>query len=1121
MAANCNIIRDGKGTPVAVEASNGKMSGLFVSLVDKFQNPELALKVYLTSRTKDFNNDVLTPIKQRGKVITKKVTSPIKKGGAELIFAPRVNPFTEEDTGQIELVLVKTNPEERGQGFAKQAINDFIDYADSVGKPTYLTVSPREIGVTEEGLIKLYQSFGYELLDTGFEMVRPVGNRTLPEVTEGLDENGEPTMDVLLNYIDNRSELIDEVDETFGVDVATNIDEEIDKIKQDLFRINSEELAKNERGEPAFQDAEMEEYRRLGKRRKELELYKEGKFSAYDAIREVVVKLDNLNKPFQKEVGTKFYPRKGTVLKGEKIRESEDLGGIYETDVSGYLFRGVSLEDYNRIKETGFIDTDLRGVISTEEGTNLAYSAGTAFNYLPDNAEGVVMVIDVSDKTGLFQIGADDYVRASKPIPFSDVKMVTTPSIGGAYTAIKGGKTSPVKIKTVVHKKEGLTKAEIAEYKNIMMGLRVMSTSDLSQKLKAGFMPEGYFNPTRESLAATKLYNAEEITDILTNSDLQDTIKSTFYKLTNLDGEVLNDGYFDENFLVVKNGNKNGIGKFELANPYLVEKEAVEVLGGINTRADFEDVLFNDDRVEMLRPIYLETQGTKEDLFMKFRDFKKLGVITYEEGQLSSKLNNTREYMEQVLTEPETTLLEENLNYLIQLEGIVFEENPDAVEKITKEVFKELTNIGMDVTNYEDIKQGKSVADLKNFLGSVFNFITTETPQAFDNMVGSYNEFFEVNSDFKFKNVPIAENISASNSFVLETGVSEIELFNKAGLIPIGPNVYKRISKSTPLDEVYEAVYTNTITNGYNNILSDEAVRPTGYDSDGTLNLSKIMDPSNKDAIIQDMKAYIQTQIAEIYVGGENINQEDLERYALMFNYINRSSDLNKFKVKPILDSEYSTFMSGIKNQGYLQTDFIADFNKKMLKEKAKDSVEFEEFYSNFEIDNVGIRLVNSDPVSLSKIGKYLEANQDLVNYMKLHKQGIDLDPQPIQDPVRDDTFLRNYYVNFPTQVKTFTGNYAELSKATILADTKQPFIRLNKGIFELITAVGSKGVYGRLNTQDGLFNVYDETLEPPTMDVDISEIYAIEANFDTEVELTNLYSEEEKDQIDNEHDNC
>lgn len=883
MAANCNIIRDGKGTPVAVEAPNGKMSGLFVSLVDKFQNPELALKVYLTSRTKAFSNDALTPIKQRGKVVTKKIISPIKKGGAELIFEPRVNPFTEEDTGQLELVLVKTNPEERGQGFAKQAINDFLDYADSIGKPTYLTVSPRESGVTEEGLIKLYKSFGYELLETGFEMVRPVGNRTLPEVTEGLDENGEPTMSVLLNYIDNNSELLNE----------------------------SEEVTRE------------------------------------------------------------------------------------------------------------------------------------------------------------------------------------------------------------------LSKEEISEYKDIMMGLRVMSTSDLTQKLQAGFMPEGYFNPTRESLAATKLYNAEEITDILTNSDLQDSIKSTFYKLTNLDGEVLNDGYFDENFLVVKNGNKNGIGKFELANPYLVEKEAVDVLGGINTRADFEDVLFNDDRVEMLRPIYLETQGTKEDLFMKFRDFKKLGVITYEEGQLSSKLNNTREYMEQVLTEPETTALEDNLNYLIQLEGIVFEENPDAVEKITKEVFKELTNIGMDVTNFEEIKQGKSIADLKNFLGSVYNFITTETPQAFDNMIGSYNEFFEVNSDFKFKNVPIAENISASNSFVLETGVSEVELFNNAGLIPIGPNVYKRISKSTPLDEVYEAIYTNTITNGYNNILSDEAVRPTGYDSDGTLNLSKIMDPSNKDAIIQDMKAYIQTQIAEVYVGGENINQEDIERYVLMFNYINRSSDLNKFKTKPILDSEYSTFMSKITNQGYLQTDFIADFNKKMLKEKAKGSIEFEEFYSNFEINNVGIRLVNSDPVSLSKIGKYLEGNQDLVNYMKLHKQGVDLDPQSSQDPVRDDTFLRNYYVNFPTEVKTFTGSYAELSKATILADTKQPFIRLNKGIFELITAVGSKGVYGRLNTQDGLFNVYDETLEPPTMDVDISEVSAIEANFDTEVELTNLYSEEEKDQIDNEHDNC
>lgn len=879
--ASCNIIRDDKGTPVSTEAPNGKRSILFDSLMNKIQNPRQALNAWLVSRTKEFNESVINPIKQRGKKVTEEVYSPIRVQNSELIFEPRINPFTGEDTGQIELVLVKTNPEDRGQGLAKKAIGKFLDYADSIGKPTYLVISPREAGVSEKGLIKLYESFGYEMMDTGFEMVRPAGNRSLPEVLEGMDENGEPKMEVLLNYIDSSSEA---------------------------------------------------------------------------------------------------------------LSQNEDIN---------------------------------------------------------------------------------------------------------------------------------IPKEDVAEYKDIMMGVRVRSTNDLTQKLKSGFMPDGYFNPTRESLAAVKIYNAEEITDILSNSELQDRIKTFIYKLTNLDGEVLNDGYVDENFLVVKDGTKNSIGKFKLANPYLVEKQAINILGGISTRAEFEDVLFNNDEVEMLRPIYLETQGTSEDLFMKFKDFKKIGVISYEGGQLTSKLNNTREYMEQVLTEPETTLLEENLDYLIQLEGQVFEENPEAISKLTKEVSKELLNIGMDVTDLDNVMQGKSIAEFKEFLSSIYDFITTETDQAFDNMVGNYNQFFGVNNDFTFKNVPIRENVSANNSFFLETESSDIELFNNTGLIPIGPNVYKRVSKSTTLEELYNRVYTNTITNGYNNILSDEAVRPTGYDSDGSLNLSKIMDPSNKDAIIRDMKAYIQTQISDIFVGEENISQEDLERYALMFNYLNRSSDFDKFKGKPVLDSEYSTYVSKIDNQQYLKTDFIADFNKRALAEKAKDSLEYKEFYSNFEINNVGIRLLNNDPVSLSKISKYLENNQDLVNYMKLHKQGVDLAPEVVKDPIRDDVFLRNYYANFPQEVDVFKGSYNELSQGTIIAETKEPFIRTKAGLYELITGVGSKGVYGKLNTENGLFKTYSETLPPPTLDIDISEISAIEANLNSEIELNNLYSQEEKDQIDNEHDNC
>ena len=224
------------------------------------------------------------------------------------------------------------------------------------------------------------------------------------------------------------------------------IDNQIKELELKRTKLNEAEYQKDKRGEESYSKEFISNNDKLRDEVNRLKSLKEGKVPAFKQRQTVENELNNLNKPFEFEVGNKFYPRKGTVAKGVKVSDDENLGGIYETKVEGYLFRGVSLEDYNRIKDRGFVDTDLRGAISDKEGINLAQDASTAFNYLPEGVEGVVMAIKVSDKDGLFMIGADDYVRSSKPIPFSDVKFVTSPSIEGRYTLIKEGESTDITI---------------------------------------------------------------------------------------------------------------------------------------------------------------------------------------------------------------------------------------------------------------------------------------------------------------------------------------------------------------------------------------------------------------------------------------------------------------------------------------------------------------------------------------------------------------------------------------------------------------------------------------------------------------------------------------------------
>jgi hypothetical protein len=140
--------------------------------------------------------------------------------------------------------------------------------------------------------------------------------------------------------------------------------------------------------------------------------------------------LESLNKgvPTQIEQGL-FGPRDTgrRWKKGKKIADSDALGDKFEAELTGgVLFRGVTKEDWERIQNQGYIDTDGRGVISPEEEINLSTSVVTAETYIPHGKQGVVLAIDPNG-LDLFMIGADDYLRASGRIPIDNVVKVSGP----------------------------------------------------------------------------------------------------------------------------------------------------------------------------------------------------------------------------------------------------------------------------------------------------------------------------------------------------------------------------------------------------------------------------------------------------------------------------------------------------------------------------------------------------------------------------------------------------------------------------------------------------------------------------------------------------------------------
>jgi hypothetical protein len=312
----------------------------------------------------------------------------------------------------LELDKIIVTEDQRNTGVGSNVMREVIDFANKKGLTIALTPSTSYGATSIDRLKGFYKGLGF------------VENK-------GINKDFTTKQSMLkLPEVKGRESKI-------PVTIPADLDQQIDELKVRIEAESVLEFEKNEAGKEAYTEKFFDKYQGLKDKLKTLELLKEGLVPVYYERVELSEKLNELNKPFMKEVGNEFYPREGTVKKGKKIKEDKDLGGIFEVDADGYLFRGVSRADFNRILSTRFIDTDLRGTISEKEGINLAPNASTAFNYLPEGVEGVVMAIKVDKDMDLFMIGADDYVRSAKPIPYQNVKVVTTPSIEGRYLEIK------------------------------------------------------------------------------------------------------------------------------------------------------------------------------------------------------------------------------------------------------------------------------------------------------------------------------------------------------------------------------------------------------------------------------------------------------------------------------------------------------------------------------------------------------------------------------------------------------------------------------------------------------------------------------------------------------------
>jgi len=267
----------------------------------------------------------------------------------EVEIYDEVNDTSDTITNGVKIELISTKEKARGKGKAKELIKKLTDWADKNNTDLYLDISPQDDTTTEQGLKKLYESFGFvfdgisgirkpsakeaakptkterkaiaeaKIDDLAAKAKEFLRNKNLPEGTKvsGVSQNKvidilASTVKALVNSGIEISEAIKQVRELFEQDFDTSAIKDYE-INQAIARDELTDVAK----ENGFSS------------------YREAVFAVNKYVREVgkedVITKDEIEKAKEAKDKEAEAPKKGYTSKKKKAQEGEKGTTIKET----------------------------------------------------------------------------------------------------------------------------------------------------------------------------------------------------------------------------------------------------------------------------------------------------------------------------------------------------------------------------------------------------------------------------------------------------------------------------------------------------------------------------------------------------------------------------------------------------------------------------------------------------------------------------------------------------------------------------------------------------------------------------------------------------------------------
>jgi predicted GNAT family acetyltransferase len=608
-----------------------------------------------------------------------------------------------------------------------------------------------------------------------------------------------------------------------------------------------------------------------------------------------------------------------------------------------------------------------------------------------------------------------------------------------------------------------ITKEDRVEIIKTTIGME--STDQLLDTLTDAFYKDGLFSPTKASLKRNG-YTEAEATGILTDLSLQSQIKTTIDKIKALPSPIsLEDMEVPPRvFLSLV---PNAIGKLQAENPYLLEQEIIDTLGGIKTKEEF-DLAVEESGMEVAK-----------DRFDELSQYTEIPVMEVtEEGELVNKpLNNTAEVLTETLTEAPNNNLRDKIDFVLTLpDEIALNEQQD-VETLLEDIRAEAIEIGLDLENISTIFNEKPLAETKDFLQSI-KVLLREGRTGIQPFSESYNNYFGIDTEALRTTKQL--NVTPNTIKVENVSKTAYDMFTEHGLLYVGNGMYKKVNNRKTKEELYAAMSTRT-----------ELFPSNIFDG---------INMTNTAAVTEAIRRHTEKQIAKMETS-ENVDADTMEAFYL--NSVFFGSPMNiEAQVKPVRQ---------IQNAEYLTDEFIADFNKKKLQEKLKDSPIYNDFYKNTSINKNGIEFISVDPISMRLAQEYMDGM--FKDYLSIKKDSnIEIPAEDLS--LEDENFVnRNKYINFAQSLPKLTKPYSRVNENTIrIEDSNENFVRIKDGVYELIQQNGTDSYYYKLPNNTSNYIMVFEDLQVPT---EIETPKRDTTPMEPEVKVTNLFTKQEESKID------